>query len=809
MGVIYKLLYRGEVLNEPRHRNLFLDMEENIHIHLRDLRIELSRSEFEDIVRTFSVQSAELMGIIEERDYKDGVLPNSNVDSVTLWTQSRLPNPVVYHPRRISIEECTDGFHLHFRNYKILLDRDEFKTLVDAFKSIDLDAPYASTPKEILTLLDVNHVHYLVKNSSSGAKDQNVKTIIVAKYHEPKIRGIFTEIGMERHVDGAAQHYSKGGVVFHVSFSNDRELFVGKMATVDRSVLPLVEYLSQGQPIDVDKLNGLKAKVLDTFLFVEKSGQATSINLDYKSWIYDPVKNEIVFPFDASANKPDTKALYQAWTNFLRTREMYFVKPTKIVSGEERQKELHKLVMDKIATEIETIPAVAKIYLMGSAIRGDMGLYSRPFIHSRWAKIGSDIDLLIEIDEEVGTDFPETWNYINVSANKCDIYHIGEIDAEDDFGQRERYPNIDFFQHLLDAYVYIPSKADAETKDAFLKKHKAELVFDRGNGVGQNKVQATLEQAFGSDVKGLARLDVATENELYGVDVNGRPAILKVYKVSGNYSSKRLVEHTEYESQVINMVDQRGVPTASIIPTIDGKSVFMVDDSAAILFGRMDGVEGDEPDFPVKEAATALAGYHKAQIDNPIEIDADFSFDQVFKMWQKEFHRFAGESKEDKELAQCFSKLEAIYDDLEKTYTDLTSNKKLLWLHNHGDVTPRNVYLDGDETYLFDFQNSFFGPRLFDLVDGGIEFSWGIRNAKLNDFERFDQFIAAYTRKLKLPATEKKDLDKAIKIVGLIKFIKEVRMIKGSKNKNNLRRVRALDLAKFLETRVLTKKRSR
>ena len=86
MGVIKKILYRGDILGRPRHRNLFLDMEENIHIHYRDLRIELSRGEFEDIAGAFFKQSQELQAVIHEKNYQDGKLPNANQDDVRIWT---------------------------------------------------------------------------------------------------------------------------------------------------------------------------------------------------------------------------------------------------------------------------------------------------------------------------------------------------------------------------------------------------------------------------------------------------------------------------------------------------------------------------------------------------------------------------------------------------------------------------------------------------------------------------------------------------------------------------------------------------
>ncbi len=801
MGVIIKLLHRSEGLKRPTHRNLFLDMEENIHIHLRDLRIELSLKEFEDIVRTFGLQSKELMTEINKTDYRDGVLPNTNKDNATIWTESILLNDVVYHPKRISLEECTDGFHLHIRNYKILLDADDFAALAKAFETMDLDAPYASTTEEIMALLDVNHVHYIIKNKS--VTDRNnvnaTKRIVVAAYHEPKVRGILDKIGMELNIEDGIYRYTKGNSIFHIEISDNKALFSHNTVMGKTSLLPLSGYLSFAQSINPDELNAIKAKVLDTFAFVDKSNQAPDINLDYRYWIYNTISKEVIFPFSSAQNKPDTKKLYREWSNFLTGLDMYFVKPTKITVSEDRQKELYDEVLNKINTEVIPISCVSRIHIMGSAIRGEMGAYKSPFIHSSWAKLGSDYDLLIEIDESQPVKFPESWNYINISkTNQCDIYHIGEIDADDVFEHRKRYPNIDFFQHLLDAYVYIPSKGNVEKKDIFLKKFKAQVIFDRKTAAGENIVKTVLEHEFGDPIKDLARLDVATENELYEVNLSGRDAVLKVYKVSGNYSSKRMAEHAEYECKIIRAAEDRGVPTAPVIPTNDGKNVFMVGGHAAVMFGKLKGIEGGEPNFPVLETAKALARFHDAQIKKSIDIKPAFSFDQVFDLWRVEFHRFADESKDDEKLSENFLKLGKIHKYLEKTYTGLVKKKEIVWLHNHGDITPRNVFLNGGVTYLFDFQNAFYGPRLFDIVEGGIEFSWGAKDAKYNDFKRFDQFLTCYRKESTLSPAEEKGLEAAIKILGIIKFIKEVRMIKGAKNDNNLRRLRALDLADFL-----------
>jgi len=806
MGVIYKMLTRNEGLKKPKHRNLFVDMEENIHIHYRDLRIELSRKEFEDFAATFKTQSAELLKIINERNYLDGVLPNTNQKSVTIWTDSRLPNPVKYHPQRVSIEECSDGYHLHMRNYKLLFDREDFITLKDAFAASNLDSAYAGTPHEIAELLEANHVHYAWTDpdSSTQLDGQQYGQFIVAQYHELKIRGIFTGIGMTRELQGSIHRYGKEGLILDISLSTNTSLFADKVQHKGGSVVQLTEYLARERPLDPDLLNAIKARVLDTFSLVRNSETPPAINLSYRSWVFDTVKSEVIFPFSTEPNSAEPMVLFRQWNAFLKDLDMYFVKPTKVSVDKNRQKIVHDAMYHRIKAEVADVEAVSKVYIMGSVTRSQIGMYTSPFIHSEWAKLGSDADILIEIDEDVPVKIPETWNYINVSpTKKCDIYHIGQIEAIDTFGHRKRYPNIDFFQHLLDAYLYFPSRGDEKLKDEFLEKFKAEVIYDRDNGGGYPEIHEVLSREFKAAIKGLKRMDVATENELYEVRVGEQTCVLKVYKVSGNYSSSRLGEHAEYEAAVISGVEKLGVATASVITTHEHKSVIDIGGAPAVLFRKLPGKVGREPDYPLADGVAQLAEYHAVQKRHPMEIEADFSFRQVFDMWWAEYHRFAGEYAHDAEIAEYFSKFEGVYDKLEKTFSGLTTKKGILNLHNHGDMTPRNVIVDGDTAYLFDFQNAFYGPRVFDVVDGGIEFSWGSKNPDFTDFARYDEFVNAYIKQAALPAVEKKALIEALKVLGIIKFVKEVRMIKGSKNKNNLRRRRALDLAAFLESRLL------
>jgi hypothetical protein len=218
VGVINKLLYRGEFLSKPRHRNLFLDMEENIHIHFRDLRIELGRAEFEEFADIFARQSDELRQIIREKRYEDGKLPNANQDDVRIWTESRLKSPVKYHPQRVSIEACSDGYHLHYRNYKILVDEADFRGLIDAFRSVDPDTPDAATHDEVLALLVGNDIDCL--RSPRDAEPGRLG-LLAAPHHTRKIQNVLENIGFTR-PDPKYRRFLKGDLEVLVETLGDR-----------------------------------------------------------------------------------------------------------------------------------------------------------------------------------------------------------------------------------------------------------------------------------------------------------------------------------------------------------------------------------------------------------------------------------------------------------------------------------------------------------------------------------------------------------------------------------------------------------
>lgn len=809
MGVIKKVLYRGQVLSRPRHRNLFLDMEENIHIHYRDLRIELSRNEFEDIAKTFNKQAAELLGIIEEKQYEDGKLPNANHEDVRIWTESRLEHDVKYHPRRISLEECGDGYHFHYRHYKLLIDPADFRRLVKLFKSIDLDEGYAESYDEVLSLLEANEIDFVLHR---GNVPGSVLSLAVAKYHLPKVRDVLEYIGFTAGVEQNKRIYTgsqlKVMVVENTEHSSDDYQQMRGYSGISR----LIDYLANlGESIDFDELNNIKCQVLDLYNGV-KSGKTINVELDPQLWLYVADQKKVVFPYSAQAKagRSQSDQLYRQWAGILSGLGMSFVKPTKQIFAKAHQQTLSEQVTKTLQEKVYAKAAVQRVWLMGSAARQEMGRYRSPFVHGKLAKLGSDIDIMIEIDPGREDSIPAEWHLINQEAsNHCAVYHIDQIPlAEDVDGWQTKLPQTKLIHHLVDAYVHFPSRGYDEEKEAFLKKFRGQLIYDRARdgvslvGEVEKNIATLIEEQYDLDNAIVEKMAVSTENALYKVFTAQQDYVLKLFKVAGNYSHTRVNEHTGYEADLINQLCQRDVPTAAVIQAKTG-AIVEVEGWPAMLFECLAGNQQKRPEYPLDKFSAALARIHQVQLDKPLTAAMSFSFEETCTIWLDAFHDYARRDISNAAIAQAFVDLAPLAERFKSPTATHALFKRSPALHCHGDVAPKNIMLsESGQAQFFDFNNAFHGPRMVDLLDGAFEVSLAEKYIDLADFDRFDRFIEQYQAVSVLTADEQDDLNSWIALMGVVKFTKEVRVLFVN-DKGRLRERRALGIANFVQQRCL------
>ncbi|MDD5300383.1 MAG: phosphotransferase [Gallionella sp.] len=810
MGVIKKMFYRGNILGKQRHQHFFLDMEENIHIHYRDLRIELSRGEFEDICDAFRKQSLELQTIINEKNYQDGKLPNANQDDVRIWTESLLKHEVKYHPQRFSLEECSDGFHFHYRNYKLLFNEAEFRQIAKLFKNMDIDSPYAATYDEVLELLEVNDVDFVL---DTGNVPGEVLAISVAAYHFPKIRETFKQIGFTLDAQKYEHRYQGSKLLVVAKVNNQLAAFDYRRIRGNKETERLVDFLSRNAAsIDPDVLGRIKCQVLDLY-FSLSTGQKLNVEIDQQSWLYSPANQQVIFPYSVSAQggKAEAAALFKTWGDFLVSLKLWFVKPTKVKFTAAKQAALQQQIKDTLKSEIATFAAVDRIYLMGSALRGELGYYLAPFVNGAQVKLGSDVDILVEINSVREADIPEHWKLIkqDEASNRCAIYHIEEIPIADGIDEwKERYPHLPFIQHLIDAYVFFPSRGHHEEKDAFLKKFSAELFYDRtrdgiiSRGGEEGRIAKRIAGLYAFpqvivEKMNMAAMNVATENALYNVFVGEHDYVLKLFKVSGNYKRERVAEHTAYEGTLITQLKERGILTAGIIPVKQAGDA-TIEGYPALLFERIHGVAQLKPEYPLDKVCTALAKIHQVQIDRPLDLVKDFLFENICSIWLPLFQVYLNDSTHSAEIAEALAKFAPLHERCNST-----KHREVLYasspsVHNHGDVTPKNIITDQHgQAVFFDFNNAYFGPRMADVLDGAFEFSLAEQYIHLADFARFDAFISQYAACNPLTAKEAKELPQWIELIGLIKFTREVRALLEHPA-DDLRRKRALAIAEFV-----------
>jgi len=83
------------------------------------------------------------------------------------------------------------------------------------------------------------------------------------------------------------------------------------------------------------------------------------------------------------------------------------------------QQEIKKQIFDYLKQKIFLNPFVAKVYLLGSLVDRDFGLYEKPEENILGeVNYGSDIDLIIIADENF--EIPKTWKKDDFIFEFCD-----------------------------------------------------------------------------------------------------------------------------------------------------------------------------------------------------------------------------------------------------------------------------------------------------------------------------------------------------------------------------------------------------
>lgn len=132
MGDIKQILVSEEL--EPRvlfPKRICVDLCENLHLHNRNIRHEFSLEEW-------ALYSAAMQNLYKASEYS--IDKHKYIEGThDFFVQSNYNTPYptnnsAYFPNRFSIEECRDDtFHVHYRDLRIELTRNEFEQITNAF----------------------------------------------------------------------------------------------------------------------------------------------------------------------------------------------------------------------------------------------------------------------------------------------------------------------------------------------------------------------------------------------------------------------------------------------------------------------------------------------------------------------------------------------------------------------------------------------------------------------------------------------------------------------------------------------------
>ena len=127
MGNCLKVLHESEL--EQRSitpSSMWGDVCENIHLHVRNIRLEFSKEEFDNTYHAMTILDEGLKRGIETYDWK----PGNDSFLISFDNGVRLTNDSAYHSNRLRIElEKNDEVHIHYREIRLHLTKKELKQL--------------------------------------------------------------------------------------------------------------------------------------------------------------------------------------------------------------------------------------------------------------------------------------------------------------------------------------------------------------------------------------------------------------------------------------------------------------------------------------------------------------------------------------------------------------------------------------------------------------------------------------------------------------------------------------------------------
>jgi len=131
MGKIKKVLAHATL--EPRSitpNSVWVDLCENVHIHFRNYRFDMGVEEFAHFMAAMRAIYKPAEYAMEEVKYEEG---DPNILKQLLYDVA-IPHQSKYYPNRFVIEHNRDDtYHVHYRDFRLHVSKDEFEDMAKAF----------------------------------------------------------------------------------------------------------------------------------------------------------------------------------------------------------------------------------------------------------------------------------------------------------------------------------------------------------------------------------------------------------------------------------------------------------------------------------------------------------------------------------------------------------------------------------------------------------------------------------------------------------------------------------------------------
>ncbi len=760
MGITTYLFHTSNDLEEQKFNMFFLDMGENIHFHYRDLRIELSVGEFKELAELFTHYSRSVLEQIDA-GYQDGVLANTNEATTlkTFWDKDKkLTCPVKYHEQRLVIEETKDGYHLHIRNYKILLRKESFARFVRAVAPILplLDGDLLN--RDPVLLLQQNELAAKLVSRVQTEDSEDVLIEVEAVFNN-KAGQVLTAIGYTRESvqDGVSVYRNVDSKITLVPPGHTLSLRSAPAVTNTEAPLSLPRFLSQyGHTLDAIQVNQLKLKVLFLLKLAEQGNippfrvEEIVLNKESLHPMVDVLKNSPGISPGKEADK-----LNKLWSK----HKLFFIKPDKELFSVEKRNQVEDAFFDFVANRLASYEGVRKIYVLGSSINRRSGRYKVPFIHYEWVKLNSDFDIYIELDPDCQEAIPEEWERkFYWDRTGCDYYHFGDVGNGMVSEYAQQYPGIRFYEYLVEGYLFHPVKGDRTKRDKWFSEVKARCIFSR------DRIAEWINQNYAIVVPSTERFKVASFNKVY--HVFSRPEyVLKIY--DSKYLTKKNTDKIQYEISLLDSLKDSGMEIALPVKNRVGQYISRKGEEEAVLFTFVPGTYVPLPTpEEVRSAGNLLARLHNETARYETKYGAIYSNKKPVLYWLqawREYHEQGGIVGTDIDL------------DIPR-YIQYLQDLQVSPCHCHGDLSLINYLFFEGKCWLIDFQSAGYGPALIDLANGMVEFSAQNRNFREENLGFFRQ---GYESVRKLSPVENDSLNDLLIIQIAVRQAKLLRLHYG------------------------------